>query len=375
MFIVSPRRAGVPLRLPSAELVTRLRGFDQRLHEPPWLYPAAVAVLCCLVWLLATEVVRIIGFGGFYGVPFALGAVVVAAWLAGLGAGLITASISVAMLHVLLPSMRMMDVQEESVWHLTVFSLVALIMSGFEAAVREQRQQHAREKEMRDEFLAIVSHELRTPATVISGSANLLSRLADSLTPEDREALLVGLQDESLRLNRMIDDLLLLARMESEADPVDEPVLLQPAVARSIQAFRRLNADRAVTLQAAEVRFVVQGRDVYIDAVLRNVLSNAHRFSPADLPIEIAVGREQDRAFVIVRDHGPGVSEELLKEIYRPYFRSQPLSDGTRGIGLGLALCKRAMESMGGRISARTCDQGGLEVELTFRLEETGMQG
>ena len=87
-------------------------------------------------------------------------------------------------------------------------------------------------------------------------------------------------------------------------------------------------------------------------------------------PVEVGATRSGTCAFIRIRDHGPGVAKRLLDEIYEPYFRSQPLTDGTRGIGLGLALCKRAMEAMGGRISAETLESGGLEVTLTFRLED-----
>jgi K+-sensing histidine kinase KdpD len=370
MFIDSPRRSILTLTLPPLHLHARVQEAERRLREPPWLYPVSVVLVCTLGWLLATEVVRVIGFGGFYGVPFALCAVAIAAWLGGLGAGLATAALSVAMLYVLLPSMRIMDVQEESAWHLTVFSLVAIIISSFEAAVRAQHRRDAREKEMRDEFLAIVSHELRTPVTVISGSANLLGRLWERLDPEDRHDVLDSLQEESARLTRMIEDLLLLARIEDGRDVVNEPLLLQRSLQRSVATFRHLFPRRDVELSLAEEDTVILGSETYFDAVLRNVLSNAHRFSPIDAPLEVSIGRDHAKAVVLVRDHGPGVSKQLIEEIYEPYFHGQPVSDGTRGIGLGLALCKRAMESMGGTIKARTLDEGGLEVALSFRLED-----
>jgi K+-sensing histidine kinase KdpD len=369
MFVDTHRRQLTPI--PSLHLLVRLQALDHRLRRST-LYPLFIALISCAVWLIATQIIRMIGFGGFYGVPVALGAVIFAAWAAGTSAGLITAGLSVILLHELLPSMRMLEIREESAWHLTVFTLVALIMSGFQAAVREQRLRAQREKQMRDEFLAIVSHELRTPVTIISGSANLLSRLWESMNDDDRQELLVSLQDESARISRMIEDLLLLARIEDDPGGANEPILLGPAVARSMQTFRRLNSHRAVLLEQPEERLIVQGRDVYVDAVLRNVLSNAHRFSPIDEPIEVKVGHNGSTATVLIRDHGPGVSKKLLDEIYQPYFRSQPLSDGTRGIGLGLTLCKRAMEAMGGRISAETLDSGGLEVTLKFRLEREG---
>jgi two-component system sensor histidine kinase KdpD len=223
---------------------------------------------------------------------------------------------------------------------------------------------------MRDEFLAIVSHELRTPVTVISGSANLLSRLWERLSSADRKDVLGSLQEESDRLTRMIEDLLLLARIEDGATPASEPLVLQPSLLRSIGSFRRLYPRRRVEVDMPEQRLVIAGNETYFDAVLRNVLSNAHRFSPIDEPVEVTAAAEDRRVVIRIRDHGPGVSKRLLDEIYEPYFHGQPISDGTRGIGLGLALCKRAMESMEGRISARTLDGGGLEVELSFRLAD-----
>jgi K+-sensing histidine kinase KdpD len=144
-------------------------------------------------------------------------------------------------------------------------------------------------------------------------------------------------------------------------------------VAEGVRAFRRLYADRVVRLEAGDQRLVVQGIGTYVDAVLRNILGNAHRFSPITEPIEVAIAREDGRAVVRIRDHGPGVGKDLLDEIYEPYVRTQPISDGTRGIGLGLVLCKRAMEAMGGSISARTLDGGGLEVCLGFAILDSGV--
>lgn len=370
MLLESQRHGLASSSLPSLHPLARLEGLERRFPRPRWLYPLLVVLICCVVWLFATEVVRVVGFGGFYGVPFALGAVAFAAWLAGVYAGLATAVLSVLMLHLLLPSMRMLDVQEESAWHLTVFSLVAVIMSAFEASVRRQRLRDEREREMRDEFLAIVSHELRTPVTVISGSANLLSRLWERLSAQDRNDVLDSLQEESTRLSRMIEDLLLLARIEEGPVPPAEPLLLHRRLEYSVRTFNRLYPRRLVEVALPEERLVIAALETYFDAVMRNVLGNAHRFSPPEEPIEVSAAREGESAIVRIRDHGPGVSKHLIDEIYEPYIRSQPLADGTRGLGLGLTLCKRAMESMGGTIGAETLDSGGLEVTLSFRLDD-----
>lgn len=369
MLLESQRHALASTSVPPLHPVAELEGLERRFRRPRWLYPLLVVLICSTAWLLATQIVRMVGFGGFYGVPFALSAVVFAAWLAGVHAGLATAVLSVLMLHLLLPSMRMLDVQEESAWHLVVFSLVAVIMSSFEASVRRQRVRDVREREMRDEFLAIVSHELRTPVTIISGSASLLSRLWERLPAADRSEVLDSLQEESTRLTRMIEDLLLLARIEEGRSPVAEPLLLQSRLEYSVKGFKRLYPRRQIHLVMPENRIVIAAFETYFDAVMRNVIGNAHRFSPPELPIEISAALEGEHAIVRVRDYGPGVSKHLIDEIYEPYIRSQPLADGTRGIGLGLTLCKRAMESMGGTIGARTLDEGGLEVQLTFRLD------
>lgn len=353
------------LALTSINPLPLFERLERRLDGQRWLYPVAVAALCLLLWISATEVVRLVAFSPFYGVPFALAAVVLAAWFGGAWAGLLCAAFSVAFLSIVLPSMRFSGVREESLWHLAVFSLVAVLMSRFQSSLREQRRRTLRERDTRNEFLAIVSHEIRTPVTIIEGSANLLERRWETLPRTDRQELLQSIQAESTRLSQMFSDLLLMARLDQEQFDEPRPFDLGRVLNTVVAQFRRLHEDRVVEFQPpAGVTVVAVER--YAEAVLRNVLANAHRFSAAARPIIVSVIPGPHRVTVNVRDFGVGIEPEEMRRVFEPYYRGNPLSDGTRGIGIGLALSRRVMRAMNGDIEVENAEGDGLNVAIVF---------
>ncbi len=342
---------------------------EQGLHRWTELHPLVIGFSCALVWPIMTWLIGLIpAFGHFYGVPLALAAVLIAAWAGGLTAGITTTALSALILYLILPSVRVVNAESEAAWHGVTFTLVAILMSGFEASLRNQHQRLQRDRTMRDEFLGIMSHELRTPITVIYGGVRLLRGRWQSLPADERDGLLLNMEEESERLSRMTEDLLSLSRLDLRSPGPGEPVQIGRIVSQGVDAFRRVTPERVVIADFGDCDILALGQEGYLNAIVRNLLSNADKYSPRASPIVVRVEEKHGNAFVAVRDYGPGISTGRLESIFEPYYRDPSLVDGTRGLGLGLTLCKRAIEAMKGKIWAEMADGDGLQVCFTLPL-------
>jgi two-component system sensor histidine kinase CpxA len=216
-------------------------------------------------------------------------------------------------------------------------------------------------------LLQDVSHELRSPLARL-GFAVELAR-----TSLDREAALGRIHKEADRLNHLVDELLQLTRAEGDPGARNlEDVDL-------VDLFQDLLADCAVEAEVQGCRLVLRGdREVIVTGdreLLRraceNVLRNAIRHAPAGTTVNIEVARHDGRAEVSVRDHGPGVPREALGEIFQPFFRVEGDRDrSSGGVGLGLAIARRAVELHQGTVTAFNADPGlVVAMELPCRTE------
>jgi two-component system OmpR family sensor kinase len=207
------------------------------------------------------------------------------------------------------------------------------------------------------QFLADASHELKTPLTSIRGHAELFEMGAKD-RPEDLATSMRHIREEADRMNVMVNDLLLLARLDHER-PIDfETTDIVSLVNKSITAARVRAQDRAVVLDAPSFA------DIECDAarlrqVLDNLLANAIRHSPPGTPVEIRVNVE-DGVTVEVSDHGPGVDPDEAEHLFEPFYRSDfaraRLSGGT---GLGLAIVAAIVRAHHGQVGVRNNVGGG----------------
>jgi signal transduction histidine kinase len=225
-------------------------------------------------------------------------------------------------------------------------------------AAQEELREAARAK---DDFLGIVSHELRTPITTIYGGARLLGTRRDQLSSENADELISDIEQESERLYRLVQNLLVLARSE-RTEVEKEPVSLRQQTQKLIAMFARRRANRVVDVRIHPGAEIAWAEDSYLDQILLNLLSNADKYSPPDQPIEIDISVEDGEHFFRVLDRGPGVKEAEIDLIFDSFFRSSTTADQARGTGVGLAVCRRLVEAQGGRVWARLREGGGLEV-------------
>lgn len=214
---------------------------------------------------------------------------------------------------------------------------------------------------LKNQFLSLVSHELRTPIAVIVGNGHLLQRRGESLSADDRQQALTDLTFEAERLQRIIENLLILTRAEAQRDFDLEFVQLERLAEAAVQAFRRRHPSRQVLFQADGPLPTVIGESTITTMVLDNLLSNADKYSPADQAIEVALEACEGSVAVHVRDRGIGLTEVDLKSIFDPFYRSPEARQRAGGMGLGLAVCRKVIEVQGGAISGQPRPGGGAD--------------
>lgn len=221
--------------------------------------------------------------------------------------------------------------------------------------------------EAKDEFLGLISHELRTPITAVYGGARMLRSRADRLDQESKNRILGDIEQESDRLYRMVENLLALSRIELGQKVETEPVLIERVLHKLVSAFQQRRPGRRVEVEEVEGSGQpVAAQPTYLEQVIRNLLSNAAKYSSPDAPIDIRLENDGDHVSVCVMDRGPGIEEEEADLIFDRFYRSERTSQSATGAGIGLTVCKRLIEAQSGRIWARPREGGGLE--LSFAL-------
>ncbi len=227
-----------------------------------------------------------------------------------------------------------------------------------------------RANEAKDDFLGMVSHELKTPITTILGNAEVLLRRSDLIDEEMRREALDDIGYESRRLHRLIENLLVLSRLEAGITLELEPMLVRRDIERIVGEHERRFPNRVISLDLPEDLPPVCAEPTYFEQVLQNLISNAEKYSPRDQPIDVRARLDGAVVHVSVLDRGPGIPAADCDRIFEPFVRLKRTS-AAAGAGIGLAVCKRLMEVQRGSIEARPRDGGGLQVTFTLPLDAT----
>ncbi len=232
------------------------------------------------------------------------------------------------------------------------------------------------------QLLRDISHELRSPlarlniALGIARQQFMLRTAPGSASPEG--AALDRIESESLRLNDLIEQLLTLVRLEGGIEQMQRSQVDLAEVVDQVARDAEFEAGASGVRVEAAVDLpscLVDGDRELLRRAVENVVRNAVYYSSPQNAVEIRLNRghrgESAVAEIVVRDHGPGLPEEALTEIFRPFYRAQSARDrNTGGVGLGLAITDRAVRAHGGTITAANADGGGLLVTITIPLSE-----
>lgn len=240
----------------------------------------------------------------------------------------------------------------------------------FACARQTAREELAAEAErLKDEFVSMVSHELRTPLTAIKGCAKTLLRHHDRLEPQVRRQLLLDLNAESERLHHLVDNLVDLARAEAGTlRMATEPTSVARVAHKLADALASRELEQEIVLSFPDNLPPVEADPLRLEHVLRNLLDNAIKHSPPGAAIEVRGEVRGGELVVSVTDAGPGIDLEHQERIFERFYRTR--GAGISGAGLGLTICRRLVEAMGGRIWVSSEPGHGATFAFTLPLAE-----
>ncbi|MBE3075055.1 MAG: HAMP domain-containing histidine kinase [Actinobacteria bacterium] len=235
-------------------------------------------------------------------------------------------------------------------------AMLAQIEQSF--AVREASEERMRQ------FVADASHELRTPLAAVRGYAELYRQGAVT-QPEDVTSTMRRIEDESIRMGGLVEDLLLLTRLDSQRPLERGPVDLTVLAADAVQDARALDPTRQVRLLGLSGDLeptTIEGDEPRLRQVVTNLVGNAVNHTPAGTDIDIAVGSgASGRARLEVRDHGGGVDPVKARRVFERFYRADPSRgrDNGGGNGLGLAIVAAIVSAHGGQVGVAATPGGG----------------
>jgi two-component system OmpR family sensor kinase len=248
--------------------------------------------------------------------------------------------------------------------------MLAQIEAAFQARAASEAAARRSEEKMR-RFVADASHELRTPLTSIRGFAEFYRQ-----NPEgDPIALLRRVEDEASRMSLLVDDLLLLARLDRQRPIAADPVDLLALAADAVHDARILAPGREVTLAVDGAALIVSGDEVRLRQVIGNLMSNALTHTPDGTPIAVRVGATGDSAYLEVADEGPGLAAEQIERVFERFYRADTArsrsaaKDG--GSGLGLAIVAAIVEAHSGIVSVESDPGEGAVFRVSLPLDTT----
>ena len=232
----------------------------------------------------------------------------------------------------------------------------------------ELAQLQVQTEKMRSTLLSAVSHDFQTPLASITGAASALRLQGDKLEPGTRDDLLDSIADEAERLSRLVSNLLDMTRLEAGPQLRRDLYPLEEIVGAALHRFRRQLEHRQVITQLPQTVSMVYADEVLLGQVFMNLLENAIKYSPEGSPLEVSAEATENAVTLEVRDRGSGIAPGEEQKIFEKFHRGKP-SD-TRGVGLGLAICRAIVEAHRGTIAAYNRTGGGAVFRICLPSQE-----
>ncbi|NUT12069.1 MAG: HAMP domain-containing histidine kinase [Nonomuraea sp.] len=250
--------------------------------------------------------------------------------------------------------------------------MLAQIEAAFAARSASEAAARRSEDRMR-QFVGDASHELRTPLTSIRGFAEY-SRQNPGADPAE---LMQRVEKAAGRMSLLVDDLLLLARVDQQRPLRMRPVDMLALVADAVQDARILAPDRTVKLDVVGgAALIVSGDEVRLRQVISNLMTNAIVHTEPGTPIVVRAGTTDDTVFTEVADSGPGLTPDQVEKVFERFYRADSArtrrrSAEDRGSGLGLAIVRALVQAHGGTVTLTSSPENGstFRVELPLALE------
>jgi len=220
-------------------------------------------------------------------------------------------------------------------------------------------------------FVADASHELRTPLTAIRGFAELHRQGA--VVGEDKtKELITRIEKESIRMSTLVEDLLLLARLDQSRELISDPVDLNTLITEVTASARAAGPDHPIEVNLGESEIFVLGDSLRIHQVIANLLANARTHTPVGTQIKITAEQGISETTISVSDNGPGLSQADQEKIFERFYRADParVRNSIEGSGLGLSIVDAVMSAHGGYVSVKSKLGEGSTFTLHFLNQE-----
>jgi signal transduction histidine kinase len=254
-------------------------------------------------------------------------------------------------------------------------AIVRVLSGPVELAAHHAEEQRA--NQLREAFIGVISHELRTPITTIYGLSKMLRQRGASLDRAEIVSTIEDIEVEADRLERLVEDLLILSRAERGAVDIEgEPIGIARVMRRVVDAERARLPGRVIELEADDGLPLAMGEETYVEQVVRNLLTNAVKYAEPHTPIRIVVAAGDADVTIRVLDEGIGIADGDGDRVFELFYRSTSATRMAGGAGIGLFVCRQLVEAMGGRIWAASRSPVGTEVGFALpihRDEDVGL--
>jgi PAS domain S-box-containing protein len=208
----------------------------------------------------------------------------------------------------------------------------------------------AEANDKKDEFLGLVSHELRTPITTILGNAKILNERGTRLSERQLQQAYSDVQQEAQRLSRIIQNMLAIARLDRGRRIEIEPVVIGAVLNRVVASHAEEHPEHHFHAETPR-NIVVDANELLVEQVLSNLLGNAGKYAESGTCINVRSRVDGRECVVTIEDDGVGIDPSEAEMLFDPFYRSARTSPAA-GMGIGLSVCRRLVEVMGGRIWA-----------------------
>lgn len=229
-------------------------------------------------------------------------------------------------------------------------------------ARQEKELMEAQKEKMRANLLRAVSHDLRTPLTGIIGNSASYLKMEDELSTKERREIVENIENDANWLLNMVENLLSVTRINDETAKVNKSIeAVDEVVSSAVIRFRKRFPEAKLTVAVPQELTMVMMDAMLIEQVLINILQNAWIHSHTIKPINLVVTDDKDGVWFSVKDYGVGIDEEKLDTIFDGVgyqYNDRSESDGNKGMGIGLSICKTIVTAHGGKIQARNHGEG-----------------
>ena len=258
-------------------------------------------------------------------------------------------------------------------------AVVMLIVSTMTGALttrlkqQEKLKAEAEKERMRGNLLRAVSHDLRTPLTSVYGSCSAIIENFDSISREKQLELLKDIQSDAQWLNRMVENLLSVTRVDAQKVRLSKhSVVLEELIDALLVKFHKHYPDQKVQVQIPDEFVSIPMDPVLIEQVLMNLLENAVFHARGMRNLWVRVETKNKNAVFFIEDDGCGIPEDRMQHLFTGLLDSEAPADSTRSnMGIGLSVCKTIIKAHGGELMGGNRPEGGAVFSFMLEMEET----